>query len=80
MFGVGEVRFLKAVIVGRPTVGHQEVEDGRMVGDLGSGPANHERAAVYVLDLCVDGGAAAHCKREEEGQEVESISRRKHDK
>lgn len=60
VFGIGEVRLLVAVIVGRPAVGHQEVEDGRVVGDLRSSPAHHQSTAVHMLHLHVDGSAAAY--------------------
>lgn len=60
VLGVRQVRLLVAVVVGRPAVGHQEEEDGRVVGDLRTGPADHQGAAVHVLHLHVEGGAAAH--------------------
>ena len=66
MPGVGEVRLLVAVVVGCPTVGHQEVQDGGVVGDVGMGPAHHQSAAVHVLHLHVVGGAAAHCGTQED--------------
>lgn len=58
--GVGQVRLLVAVVVGRPAVRHQEVQDGWVVGDLGTSPAHHQSTGVDVLHLHVDGGAAAH--------------------
>lgn len=60
VFGVGEVRLLIAVIMGRPAVGHQEVEDGWVVGDLRVSPANYQSAAVHMLHFHVEGSAAAH--------------------
>lgn len=60
VFGVRKVCLLVTVIVGRPAVRHQEVEDGRVVGDLWTSPAHHQSAAVYVLHLHVNGSAAAY--------------------
>lgn len=60
MLGIGKVCLLVAVIVGRPAVGHEEVENGRMVGNLWTSPADHQGAAVHVLHLHIEGGAAAH--------------------
>ena len=71
VFGVGEVRLLVAVVMGRPAIGHQEVKDGWVVGDLRASPAHHQGAAVHVLHLHVDGSAAAHWeedKRTQDGQ------------
>lgn len=59
---VGQVCLLVAVVMGRPAVGDQEVEDGRVVGHLRTGPADHQGAAVHMLHLHVDGSAAAHCE------------------
>ena len=59
MFGVGEMRLLIAVVVGRPAVGHQEVEDGRAVGDFWMGPADHQGTAIHMLHLHVDWSTAA---------------------
>lgn len=58
--GRGQVRLLKAVVMRRPAVGNQEEEDGRVIGDLRAIPANNQSAAVHMLHLHVDGGAAAH--------------------
>lgn len=63
MFGVGEVCFFEAVVVGCPAVRHQEVEDWRVVGDLWTSPADHQSAAVDMLDLHVGGSTAADCRR-----------------
>lgn len=65
--GISKVRLLVAVVVGRPAVGHQEVEDGRVVGDLRTSPAHHQSTSVHVLHLHVDGSAAANW--EEDGGE-----------
>lgn len=69
MFGVSEARLLIAVVVGRPAVRHQEVEDGGVVGDLWTRPADYQSAAVHVLHLHVNWSAAAHW--EEEGDRKE---------
>lgn len=69
VFGVGQVRLLVAVIMGCPAVGHQEVEDGRVVGDLWTSPAHHQSAAVHMLHLHVDGSTAAYCDTGKSGQE-----------
>lgn len=79
MFGVGEMCLLIAVVVGCPAVGHQEVEDGWMVSDLWTGPADHQSAAVHMLHLHVDRSTAAHWDddggrkqaREKEGKDTE---------
>lgn len=69
VLGVGEVRLLVAVVVGRPAVGHQEVKDGRVVGELRTGPAHHQSTAVDMLHLHVDGSAAACWEEDEEDEE-----------
>lgn len=68
VFGVCQVRLLVAVIMGCPAVGHQEVEDGWVVGDLWKSPAHHQSAAVHVLHLHVDWSAAAYCNTGKSGQ------------
>ncbi len=66
-----------------PTVRNQEVEDGWVVGDLRTSPAHHQRTAVHMLHLHVNGSAAAYwkddragVKREEEEKEGNDIKRK----
>lgn len=60
VFGIRKVCLLVTVIMGRPAVRHQEVEDGWVVGDFWTSPAHHQSAAVYMLHLHVNGSAAAY--------------------
>lgn len=80
MFGISEACLLIAVVMGRPAVRHQEVEDGRVVGDLWMRPADHQSAAVHMLHLHVNRSTAAHWEEDEdrknrgkEGQEYENV-------
>lgn len=56
-----DVRLLVRLVVSGPAVGDEVADDGRVVGDLRTGPSHDQRRLVHVLDVHVDRGAAARC-------------------
>lgn len=81
MFSICEMRLLVAVVMGCPAVGHQEVEDGWVVGDLRTSPADHQGAAVHMLNLHVDGSTAAYWEEgwKKKGGKKEEMYRKRND-
>lgn len=61
LIAASDVRLLIGLFVSGPAVGNEVADNRRVIDDLRTGPPHHKCRLIHVLDVHVDGSAAARC-------------------